>query len=45
MEEFRSMYRPTLPANLAEGTQATNLEIQELMFFRFVRQRGHEMIV
>ena len=42
MEEFRSMYRPTLPAKLAQGTRATNLEIQELLF---VRQRGHEMFM
>ena len=32
MEEFRSLSCPTAPANLVQGTQATNLEIQELMF-------------
>ena len=39
------MYSPTLPANLAQGTQAANFEIQELMFFRLVLQCVHKVIV
>src|SRR5689334_18422046 len=45
MEDPVRCTAPALSANLAQGTKAANLEIQELMLFRFVLQCAHKMIV